>query len=94
MSKLVNIYGIFDPIDGALRYVGMTCKALAHRLLGHLHNPSNSRMAEWIKSLKDVGHLPRIELIEVVRSHAALAREGYWIRRYQGCGLLNARKMG
>ena len=57
------IYGLFDPRDGLLRYVGQTTVTLKMRLQGHYSDPKRNRKNNWIKSLRSGGLRPVIKAI-------------------------------
>jgi hypothetical protein len=66
------VYGLFDPRDGQVRYVGVTSYALHHRLSRHLHEVRVrkvcARKADWIGGLVAAGLRPEIAALEVVDS--------------------------
>lgn len=76
----VYIYGIADPRDHLIRYVGKTQCSLATRLEGHLKRPVNWRMRQWLRSLQRDGIGPEIVAIEVCRWFEWEVREAHWIR--------------
>ena len=90
---VIRIYGLFDPIDRSLRYVGRTMHKLKKRLSGHMASPSGAPMRGWVRELKANGLRPTIELIETVPLAGAAAREAYWIERCAPADLLNVCKM-
>lgn len=61
------IYGLYDPRDGALRYVGQTYQTMPRRLSGHLCTARNHKgprhVVHWIRSLLVLGLKPQIRLI-------------------------------
>jgi hypothetical protein len=57
------IYGLIDPRNGCLRYIGQTTLALKDRLWGHCYEPRRSRKNNWIKSLKSRGLRPIIKAL-------------------------------
>lgn len=71
MKSLTWIYGLVDPRDGQVRYIGMTTKTLEARLAGHL-NESHYRpklcyhKSHWIRQLVALGLSPGIQLLEEV----------------------------
>jgi len=48
-ANLVYIYGLADPRDHLIRYVGKTQCSLWTRLEGHLKRPVNWKMRRWLK---------------------------------------------
>ena len=87
-----TIYGLFDPVDGLLRYVGRTRHSLKERLSNHCAAPSNKRMRRWIGGLGMLGHRPRIEVLSVCLYRDEGVEETRMISRYSEAPLLNDRK--
>jgi hypothetical protein len=96
VAELKNIiYGLTDPRDGALRYVGQSCKGMKRPQVHKLENALrwNTHKINWIKQLKSLGLEYGIVFIEEVASPDDLnAREIWWIAfaRAWGCRLTNA----
>lgn len=80
-ANLIYIYGIADPRDHLIRYVGKTECSLGMRLSWHLKRPVNWRMGVWLKSLAELCVRPEIAVIELCRRNAWEAREAHWIRK-------------
>jgi group I intron endonuclease len=80
--KELYIYGLIDPGDNSIKYVGWTMD-LAERLLKHIA-PSclkgKNHKNHWIKSLLSQGLKPRIVLLEVVDHLNYLEKEIEWIK--------------
>lgn len=59
MSKLYEIYGLFDPLTDELRYIGKANNA-ARRLEGHLRDATRRKMHlyNWISKLVREGLVP------------------------------------
>ncbi len=78
------IYGLCDPRDGQLRYVGQTVN-LHQRLMGHMSDAKtrqNSR-TRWLRELESLQLKPisiTIETIETADHAEVNSRERYWIR--------------
>jgi hypothetical protein len=82
----VSIYGLVDPFDGRVRYVGKTESRLHRRLQGHLqHARKRARIScsEWVLNLLAQGLRPEITLIETVEIETWVEREQYWIAEYR-----------
>ena len=64
---MVEIYGLYDPESGALRYVGKAKKS-ALRFKNHLREAirEDRPVHRWIRKLMDAGKLPRLEVLESV----------------------------
>ena len=89
------VYGLIDPRDLNLRYVGYTASTLKKRVGQHCQ-PSklktNSYKNNWIKSIKLTGLLPEIYMIEAheTKDEALLAEtELIAYYKYIGCELTN-----
>lgn len=58
------IYGLFDPRDGQLRYVGQTIRDLRWRLKEHRNDVRRwSKRLIWIKHLKKLGLKPVVRIL-------------------------------
>jgi hypothetical protein len=77
----VYIYGLADPRDHVIRYVGKTCGGLGHRLDWHIREPTNRGMAEWLGGLWLCGVRPEIAVLEVCHCAKWEASERSWIAR-------------
>lgn len=86
------IYGLFDPITNACRYVGKTNNP-KKRLQGHLSNAKTRRtpVALWMKDLLVHGYHPRIVVLHECHHENWAEWEIDYITRYRasGCDLLN-----
>jgi len=98
-AKLV-IYGLFDPRNGELRYVGRSTMGLSRRVSCHL-TPASLRQREhrahWLRSLVEKGLRPEAIVLEEVDSTEALSEaEVHWIAsmRAIGCRLTNVKPGG
>ena len=63
------IYGLVDPRDRCLRYIGKTHKRRELRLQEHIEAARTggaSHVYRWIRGLLDTGHLPDIFVLERV----------------------------
>jgi group I intron endonuclease len=61
--KEYNVYGLKDPNNDCIRYIGIT-KKINIRLKQHLKDKKNSHKKNWINSLKNKSMNPEIILIE------------------------------
>lgn len=90
------IYGLFDPRDGSLRYIGQTRKGL-ERARDHMRpsvvkDKENPRNSNWILKLKELGLRPEVDIIEEVSSEEGLDEsEIFHIAYFRsiGCDLHN-----
>ncbi len=87
----VVIYGLIDPKNTQLRYVGKTVRKPAARLNSHIKDPSCSYRGRWIRSLINLGLKPDIIRIEVVDENTWQEAEIFWIAYFKsiGCNLTN-----
>jgi hypothetical protein len=91
----VYIYGICDPRDHVVRYVGKTRGPLLDRLHGHEFTPSNQALCEWLKALRTQGVRAEIRALEVCENFRWQDREIYWIAKIRKeHKLLNVAKGG
>lgn len=91
-----KIYGLYDPRNGDLRYVGQTVRALKTRLQGHITVANQGRtkrhVTHWIFSLLDRDLRPEIRLLGEANSQSELDElEVRLIKDYRlsGCDLTN-----
>jgi len=88
----IKIYGLVDPRDNTIRYVGKTKNTLPHRLKKHLYeNPKyNTHKHNWILSLKQIGIRPVIIELEKCNENNWVEREQYWIGKIDNLTNLTA----
>jgi hypothetical protein len=91
--KKVYIYGLVDPRNGELRYIGKTY-SMQRRLWQHTSRPRNSHIGSWIKSLKNEGVSPEIFCLEEFDFNDVLSwqeSERFWIEtlKFYGARLTN-----
>lgn len=60
---IYSIYGLIDPVDGKIKYVGATTKKVSDRSRQHIHEAVNGRKSKnpknkWIYGLKQKGLEP------------------------------------
>lgn len=87
MNK-VFIYGLYDPRNGELRYIGKA-KCLKTRLFGHMTTPSlkqNHHRAHWLRQLDTLGLRPEIKVIEETAERKWQERERHWINHFRNLG--------
>lgn len=81
-----GIYGLVDPRDGRVRYVGQS-EDVEKRYRQHLdHNDPNVRKRLWIKELSADGRAPGLSLLEAVPVGDLIAIERRWIDTYRDRG--------
>lgn len=88
------VYGLFDPRDQQLRYIGKTCQGKrrmsSHLAVSHLKNKTHKN--HWIKSLLAVGMQPEYVVLESFATPDGLAEAEMWYISYYksiGCRLTN-----
>jgi|WetSurMetagenome_2_1015567.scaffolds.fasta_scaffold274197_3 hypothetical protein len=83
------IYGLCDPRDGLIRYVGVT-KNPAYRLSEHLRMPVKEGIAKntWIADLLSKELTPIFVFLEAVKEEDASACEQEWIESFAKLGVL------
>lgn len=72
-SLYVNtyVYGLFDPIDGEIRYIGCTINPV-QRLAGHRSACQGlPAFREWIKGIKAAGRVVHMKLLDMVVGQSA-----------------------
>lgn len=86
MARETKIYGLIDPRDGQLRYVGKTVQPLHNRLLRHVSTTCvTTHVYNWILSLKAEGLRPDIFEIDSVTESWEEA-EQHWIAYFRSIG--------
>lgn len=91
----MQVYGLYDPITGELRYIGKT-KCAKTRLSIHLspsHLSKRNHRVNWIKSVLAKGLKPEFRILEDCHSDMELvAAERRWIAklRSEGARLTNS----
>jgi len=85
------IYGLVDPNTHSIRYIGKANDPHV-RLYRHLKEKSHTHKSMWLRSLKERGLSPEMQIIEEVPVLGWQASERYWIKYYreQGCDLTNS----
>lgn len=82
------IYGLRDPRDWRIRYIGRTAVKFYTRLIGHLHarhHTKHTRRERWIQYLLKLGLKPKIEFLECVPGNGFEA-EQKWIAKFREMG--------
>lgn len=88
---MVEIYGLYDPDSGELRYVGKANNAL-QRLKSHITDSRRSKrpVCQWVKSIVQARKYPRLEILETVNDDEWKEAEIRLIAHYRKtCDLLN-----
>ncbi len=87
MGETVFIYGLVDPRDEEVRYVGKACD-LVERLDVHLKDArrQNTPKNAWILKLRKLNAYPSIIVLEEVAKECWAEREKWWITYYRQNG--------
>ncbi len=93
--KRYFIYELIDPITDETRYIGKTID-LKGRYSGHLNDFSFTHKTNWVKSLKNKGLKPVLNVIDEVNENEANYWEIFYIGLYKSwnCRLTNGTKGG
>lgn len=93
--KTTFIYGLIDPRDNQIKYVGKSNNPSA-RLGGHVSCRASGEKGRWIAELGAMGLLPIITVLEETTEAQWSEREQHWIAamRASGCALLNVQAGG
>jgi group I intron endonuclease len=88
----VYIYGLVDPRNQQIRYVGRTIN-LHKRLNAHINGrePHSEHKQRWIDQIKSDGSIPEIVTLETSTEDGWKEAERFWISyfRYIGANLTN-----
>lgn len=94
---MVTIYGLIDPRDNIVRYVGQTRIEPHKRLLQHrsaaISRP-HTLVGIWMKELRAANVKAEIVVLEIVADSAADDAEIKWIRSFDRSTLTNAAVTG
>jgi len=93
--KTTFIYELIDPITDETRYIGKANNPKG-RFAGHLNDKSKAYKNNWIKSLKNKGLKPILNIIDEVNNEEAGYWEIFYISLYRSwnCRLTNLDKGG
>jgi hypothetical protein len=92
----VYIYGLADPRDHVIKYVGKTVRSdIGQRVQEHIEEPTNVLMATWLHGMAKDGVRPEYVAIEICTPETWEASERKWIARLRRLGsLLNVENGG
>ncbi len=86
LPKLLYVYGLKDPRDGLIHYVGQT-KHLEQRLAQHLGpDRGHGHKARWIADLRACGLRPEIVILSQVTRAEINDEECLWIAKGRELG--------
>jgi hypothetical protein len=91
-----KLYGLYDPNNLYLKYIGITTLTLKTRLKNHINSPTNQQMKDWFIALKQKKIKPIISLILKCETEEQMLNEEIkYIQKYKTeCNLLNIAKGG
>lgn len=95
-DKRVFIYGLFDPRNGVIRYIGKAAD-LKVRMFGHLSDKRRVHKVHWIEQLKACGMSPSMCILEICEPGSDWEEaEKFWIayHRFIGTRLTNSTNGG
>lgn len=72
--KKYELYGLYCPFLGDVKYVGITQYGLSRRLGEHLRKPTNHLTKNWFNELKLKGYKPIIKLIKECDDYESLLK--------------------
>ncbi len=94
--RIVTIYGLKDPRNGNIRYVGKTKNRLCKRLWDHCKEIGETRKCRWVESLRRENFKPEMIVLDQVSEAEWERSEMFWIEycRRSGFDLTNATSGG
>lgn len=93
IKKMFIIYGLYDPTNNLLKYIGKTVSPLRVRLNGHIYKARSGRSKSvaslWILQLLNEEKRPIIRPIEIVYDETIdwKERETFWIYKFANYGI-------
>lgn len=86
MNNPAYIYGLYCPLDGTLKYIGMTNNPPA-RYSQHLTDKADTPKVAWLNTLREHGLKPIMGIIEECTEANVRSRELFWIEYYLSKGI-------
>ena len=85
--KIVYIYGLIDPRDNIIKYIGKTIN-IKNRYADHRNRleRASSKRKSWIQSLRTLNLYPILTIIEECNEETCDERERFWIKHYKDVG--------
>jgi len=87
---MAEIYGLYDPLDGSLRYIGKA-NCSTKRLQSHLRDARRrtTPLYGWINGLRRIGRVPHLRVLEITDDWIEAERRHISEARARGDGILN-----
>ena len=85
MKGRVFIYGLVDPRNFLIRYIGQTAY-LRNRFIVHcrsVNKKSPARVVAWLKDLEEMKMIPSMVVLETSQDGGCGAAKARWIRKYK-----------
>lgn len=74
------VYGLIDPRDNQIHYVGITRNTPARRLASHITSGASAKDS-WLATVLDAGFLPAISILQTAETYEEIFElESWWIR--------------
>jgi len=78
----IYIYCLLDPRDQLVHYVGKTSRP-RRRLLEHVRDFENNKKFAWITNMKESGHIPIMDVLEIVTIEECDFWEVHWLNLFK-----------
>jgi DNA-binding XRE family transcriptional regulator len=80
MKSKKLIYALCCPFTNEIHYIGKSTQGMI-RPMQHLNKSHSEKINEWVNDLKQIGHVPSVNVLEYVSLNEDLdSRERYWIQ--------------
>lgn len=87
ISRICFIYGLADPLSGNIRYIGRSINP-KERYRFHVRTKKRLKTHKdfWIASLRKLGILPELIILETTTEEKSIELEIFWIAEYRSIG--------
>ena len=92
-SSHVSIYGLVDPRNQEVRYIGCTKNPITKRYKAHLRDPSRC-LYKWMTELQAHNLYPTLSVFEVTTRKYQWKREAAYLQEYKSTALNIHKKVG
>lgn len=86
MTQTGYIYFLSDPRNGLVKYIGKTVHDPYKRYKDHISDKKNNKKSSWIKSLKNNGLLPAMDVLDEVPIEEINFWEMHYISLFKSWG--------